>query len=391
VPGRLVAQCGLLMIDRPDETFVPRSGIGGLADAALGFLNHHLTVVSVVMALVAVALLIAGPMRPLLRQPSPVTSVGGPLSAGLNVPGGAANTMGSIEALDRQLEPFTIIPDRPRNQVITYTVQPGDTLMGIAQAFGLDRNTLFWSNADTLRGDVHMLQPGMELAILPVDGVYYRADGEHSIQAIADEFGVDPQVILESEYNELAEYTPTDVPPWGMRIVVPGGVSEINPDLWKPPVVEVTDPVSGTVTRAFMPNMAGSCSSSLTGSGGTGAWANPLPGGTFVQPFYPGHSGIDLAAPVGTSVQAADSGVVIFSGWVPADWGYGVLVVLDHGNGWTTYYAHLSVNGVGCGAFVPRGGYVGQVGSTGNSTGPHLHFEMRWNHTPDNPAVYLGF
>jgi murein DD-endopeptidase MepM/ murein hydrolase activator NlpD len=65
--------------------------------------------------------------------------------------------------------------------------------------------------------------------------------------------------------------------------------------------------------------------------------------------------------------------------------------VLDHGNGWTTYYAHLSSTAVGCGQYVSRGGLVGQIGSTGRSSGPHVHFEMRWNHTPDNPASYIGF
>ena len=118
-------------------------------------------------------------------------------------------------------------------------------------------------------------------------------------------------------------------------------------------------------------------------------WARPVGSYTITTPFTTGHSGIDLAAPLGTPVTASDSGVVIFSGW--NDYGYGILVVLDHGNGWTTYYAHLSSTAVGCGQYVSRGGLVGQMGSTGRSSGPHVHFEMRWNHTPDNPASYIGF
>ncbi len=377
-----------------NEPFVPRTGLAQAADSVLEFFNQHLTLISLTVAAVAVVLLALGPIRLAVSGSAGAASGAADRTASLLTGGGAAGTAGISGAaapLSREIVPFTTIPNRPRNQLSSYTVQPGDTLMGIAERFGLDRNTLFWSNAETLRGDVHMLQPGVELAILPVDGVLHKSDGNLTLQQIADKYSVDVNTIIESEYNEMDGYTPGTVPPWGMRIVVPGGISEINADMWKPPIVEVADPVTGTVSRAFMPNMGGSCSSGITGSGGTGSWASPLPGAAFVQPFYPGHSGVDLAMPVGTSVLAADTGVVIFSGWVPADWGYGVLVVLDHGNGWTSYYAHLSATGVGCGQLVPRGGYVGAVGSTGNSSGPHLHFELRWNHTPDNPANYLGF
>lgn len=376
----------------PHEPFIPRSGPAQIGEQILEFLNRHLTAISVATALIAAALLIAGPVRARLFPPDGTTTAEvGPVAgqAGLISVSGASRVSGST--LSRSLVPFTIIPNRPRDSLVTYTVRPGDTLMGIAETFGLDRNTLFWSNADTLRGDVHMLQPGMDLNILPMDGVMHKSDELLTVQQIADKYLVDVNVILEYEFNEMDGYTPSTVPPWGKLIVIPGGVGEINADMWKPPVVEVTNPVTGTVSYAFMPNMAGSCSASIRGGGGTGSWASPLPGAPFTQPFYPGHSGVDLAMPVGSPAIAADTGVVVFSGWVPADWGYGVLVVLDHGNGWTSYYAHLSSTGVGCGQTVSRGGYVGAVGSTGNSSGPHLHFEMRWNHTPDNPAAYIGF
>lgn len=374
-----------------NEPFVPRSGFATVTESGLDFLNRHLTLVSIVVAVVAVALVILGPVRLVMGS----QAVGGgssasPVAVSQTTLGGLDSiTRGGI--LNREPVPFTTIPDRPRNRLITYTVKPGDTLLGIATAFGLDRNTMFWANGDTLRGDVHMLQPGMNLAILPTDGVLHKSDETLTIQQIADKYGVEAADIIASSYNELEGYTPEMVPPWGMQIVIPGGVGEINADLWKPPVVEVADPVTGVRSSAFMPNMAGSCSANIAGSGGSGSFSTPLPGATFVQAFYPGHSGVDLAMPVGTPVLAADSGVVIFAGWVPKDWGYGQLVVLDHGNGWTTYYAHLSNVGVGCGQFVSKGGYVGNVGSTGNSSGPHLHFETRWNHTPDNPASYVGF
>lgn len=359
---------------------------------AASLFERLLTPLAVGTALLGVGLTLAGPVRSWLRGEGSTMLAEHPIAAGAGgavplVKGGIS--LAADELVSRRLVPYTIIPDRPRDEVITYTVQRGDTLMGIAKAFNIDRNTVFWANMDTLRGDVHMLLPGMNLYILPVDGVLHKSDGEHSLQWIADKYQVDVETIIDSEFNELEGYTPDDVPPWGMRIVVPGGIGEF-PD-WRPPIVETVDERTGAVSRAFMPNMPGSCAPGIAGAGGTGAWIPPLAAYSFTQGFYPGHSGVDLAAPIGSLVMAADTGVVIFSGWVLDSWGYGVLVVLDHGNGWTTYYAHLGSTAVRCGQLVPRGGIVGTVGSTGNSSGPHLHFEMRWAHTPDNPAAYIGF
>jgi murein DD-endopeptidase MepM/ murein hydrolase activator NlpD len=98
------------------------------------------------------------------------------------------------------------------------------------------------------------------------------------------------------------------------------------------------------------------------------------------------HAGIDIAAPEGTPVRAADSGVVIFAGWAG---GYGNLVLVAHGGGMVTAYAHLSSVAVGEGASVGRGSTIGAVGSTGHSTGPHLHFEVRINGQPQDPMAYL--
>jgi murein DD-endopeptidase MepM/ murein hydrolase activator NlpD len=122
---------------------------------------------------------------------------------------------------------------------------------------------------------------------------------------------------------------------------------------------------------------------------GTGYFARPVRGYTLTQRFHSGHPGIDLAIDEGTSVYAADGGTVVYSGWNSA--GYGNLVVLDHGNGWRTYYAHLSAVYVGCGEWIPRGSIIGEVGSTGNSTGPHLHFEMLRFGIAVNPEGYLRY
>src|SRR5574341_392487 len=373
------------------DPFVSRSSFSEVGENILIFLNQHLTAISISTALLAAALLIIGLLRIFSKQDASTASI----IPGLSVAdrGGLLGdaVAGSTEMISRQLVPYTIIPDRPRDEVITYTVQPGDTLIGISDMFGLDKNTLFWANTATLQGNVHMLMPGIELAILPIDGAMHISDGTMTVQQIADKYQVTPDVIINSPYNEMAGYTPESVPNWGMQIVIPGGIGEEV--ILPPPVVEVEDPNTGAISTAFMPGMGGSCAAGTAGYGGTGTWISPITPGNYAptQPFGPFHSGLDLATFTGTPVLAADSGVVIFSGWVTADWGYGILVVLDHGNGWTTYYAHLSSTGVGCGQFVNQGGYVGAVGSTGNSSGPHLHFEMRWGHQPDNPAAYIGF
>ncbi len=379
------------MYNHTNEPFIPQSRTARFGQRVVAFLDRYLTPISIAVVVIGLGLVIAGPVREMVAGKTSLAGDGGAASGGSTGSGGVSVDAGSPLLgfrLDRELAPYTIIPDRPRGEVTTYTIGPGDTLFGIADTFGLDPNTIFWANSDTLGDSVHMIQAGIELFILPVDGVYYRADGVRTLQWIADTYKANVEDIIESPYNELEAASPADIPGWGTRIVVPGGEREIVD--WRPPIVETTSS-TGQVTRAFMPGMAGSCAAGIGGGGGTGAWVPPLASYSVTQPFYPGHSGIDLAAPVGTPVTAADTGVVIFSGWVNPDWYYGILVVLDHGNGWTTYYAHLSATGVSCGQSVPRGGYLGAVGSTGQSSGPHVHFEMRWAHTPDNPAAYIGF
>lgn len=354
----------------------------------LHWFKRNLTPVAIAVLLLGLTAFALGPLRLMLgRSFSGQTSASGGTGQ-IQLTADNDSSLIVPEALiQRELEPFTIIPDRARDEVFNYTVQPGDTLTVIANRFGIDKNTVFWSNAETLGDNVHFLEAGIDLNILPVDGVYHRSDGVRSLESIAAEYQASVDDILNSPHNELADYTAADIPPWGMKIVVPGGQREIVD--WRMPVIETIDQATGTVVRGFMPGMSGSCSSGIGGGGGTGAWAVPMGAYSLTQGYYPGHSGLDLANVTGTPVLAADTGVVVFNGWVPADWGYGILVVLDHGNGWTTYYAHLNGTAVSCGQTVPRGSTLGWVGSTGKSTGAHLHFEMRWNHTPDNPAAYI--
>ena len=99
------------------------------------------------------------------------------------------------------------------------------------------------------------------------------------------------------------------------------------------------------------------------------------------------HPAIDIGGQIGNAIYAADSGVVVYAGW--SDYGYGYLIVIDHGNGWQSAYAHLSAVGVVCGQSVFQGSVIGGLGSTGNSTGPHLHFELVYNGAKLNPLNFV--
>lgn len=148
--------------------------------------------------------------------------------------------------------------------------------------------------------------------------------------------------------------------------------------------------VSDTVTTEPV-NQVISVGTKVRPSGvGTGTFSYPLSvisvSSDFGYRWNRQHAGIDLAADSGTPITAADSGTVIFSGVCS---GYGNLIILDHQNGYTTYYAHCSVLYAAEGAKPEKGEIIAEVGSTGNSTGPHLHFEIRKDDEPQNPASFL--
>lgn len=355
----------------------------------IDFIKDNLTIIALVILGLGLVTFALGPVRSFLAN-RPADAPINPNTA--NRPVAILLSGDTVDeesvSIARIAQPYTTIPDRPRDTVSTYTVQAGDTLFSIAAQFGLDPSSLFWANTDKLR-DVHMMQAGMELVILPVDGVLHRSDETLNIEQIADLYSAGFDDIIFSEFNELSEFDRNYVPPWGMQIVVPGGIGEFTD--FRPSVVEVVDQATGTVVRGFMPGMAGSCAVGIAGGGGTGVWTLPVGSPNLAQGFYPGHAGLDFAANTGTPALAADTGIVVFSGWVDASWGYGILVVLDHGNGFTTYYAHLSSVNVGCGQSVPRGSAVGQIGSTGNSSGPHLHFEIRTGDIPVDPSGFIAY
>jgi murein DD-endopeptidase MepM/ murein hydrolase activator NlpD len=282
----------------------------------------------------------------------------------------------------------TTIPDRPRQEIIKYTVVKGDTIIGIAEKFGLKPQTILWGNYYILRDDPHNLKIGQELIILPVNGTYYKWNAGDGLNGVAKGFNVTPDVIVNYPANKLdpatlGEYSNPNIAP-GTMLIVPGGAREFTS--WSAPIgVTRTNPASARVLGA------GACGAINGGAVGFGSFIWPS-----AKHFLSGfdyspdtnHRGIDIAGTTGEAVWATDAGVIVYAGW--NDWGYGSMVMVDHGNGWQSLYAHLNAINVVCGQSVGQGDIIGALGSTGNSTGAHLHFElMHTSYGKVNPKDFL--
>jgi murein DD-endopeptidase MepM/ murein hydrolase activator NlpD len=280
----------------------------------------------------------------------------------------------------------TTIPTRPRVDVIKYTVQKGDTLFGIAEKFGLQPQTLLWGNQYILGDNPHNLRPGQELNILPLDGTYYRWQAGDGLNGVAKFFGVQPEDIVNFPGNQLnpdaiGDYASPNIAA-GTWLVIPGGHREFVS--WSAPAIPRSDTKVASVLGP------GACSGAVDGPIGVAVFIWPsnhhyLSGYNYSPATN--HFGIDIDGDLGDAVYAVDNGVVVYAGW--NNWGYGNMVVINHGDGWQTLYAHLSAYNVYCGEGVWQGTVIGAIGSTGNSSGPHLHFEMMYNGTKVNPWDYL--
>jgi murein DD-endopeptidase MepM/ murein hydrolase activator NlpD len=283
------------------------------------------------------------------------------------------------EAIARRAEPLTLHPHRSRLEVVRYTVQQGDSVFRIAENFDIEPETVLWGNFDVLNDDPHMLRPGQELNILPVNGTYYQWQTGDSLASVAESFGVTPEEIVDWPGNALDPLDPQV--PTGAWLVVPGGKRPFKQ--WFVPAIARGQAGVGS---AYGP---GGCQQSYSGGAvGTGGFIWPSANHTVSgNDYWGGHLAIDIAGGTGDLVWAADSGVVVFAGWSTV--GYGNMIMIDHGNGWQTLYAHLSAVRVGCGESVIQGNTIGAIGSTGNSTGSHLHFETRFEGGFVNPHFVL--
>jgi murein DD-endopeptidase MepM/ murein hydrolase activator NlpD len=279
------------------------------------------------------------------------------------------------EGIARGVGINTILPVRlARYEVIEYTVESGDSIFSIADKFNLRPETILWGNRYTLGDDPHLIQPGQTLNILPVDGVYHQWSAGEGLNGVATYYGVTPEDIINWPGNELdpaqiGDYANPRIPPDKM-LVIPGGQGTFAD--WRTPRISRDEPATA---RHLGP---GACSASSEGVMGSLTFIWPtteryLSGFDYTPETN--HFGIDIAGRIGNTILAADHGVVVYAGW--NDYGYGEMIVIDHGSGWQTLYAHLNQVNVFCGQEVYQGDTIGLMGSTGKSTGPHLHFEMR--------------
>jgi len=269
----------------------------------------------------------------------------------------------------------TIIPSRPRVDIETYTVVQGDSLFAIADRYGVKAESVLWFNFDVLRDNPNFLEPGLVLNIPPVDGVLHTYRTGQSLVSIVEQYSysTEPSVvdIIEWPGNHLDPYETDIANPNiadGTLLVVPNGSRELKD--WGPPAISRDNPA---VASWYGPGACGAIGAGAIGNGSF-VWptsARTLSGFDYTPPLHPG---IDIAGAEGNPIYATDGGVVVYSGW--SNSGYGYLLVIDHGTGWQSAYAHLSSIAVGCGQNVSQGERVASLGNTGNSTGAHLHFEL---------------
>lgn len=260
----------------------------------------------------------------------------------------------------------TKISQKPRDKVITYIVQKGDTISIIADKFSSPNNpiseeTIRWAN--NLSND--NITVGDELRILPVTGIEYKVIKGDSVYSIAKKLDTDPQKIVDFPFNDFANQE-TFALVEGQLLIVPDGVKPSE------------KPIKRQVYIAQGPSV-------FSASGFT--W----PAHGIVSQFavwY--HMAIDIAADIGASIVAAQSGTVSGINIGTWDGGYGNSVWVDHGNGFESHYAHLGGINVGVGDNVTAGKTIlGYIGMTGRTTGPHVHFEIRRNGALVNPLAYL--
>jgi len=238
----------------------------------------------------------------------------------------------TTESLQRAAVPFTIIPERGREEIQAYEVRSGDTVLGIAEQFGLYPETIQWSNPE-LEANPDLLRIGDKLQILPLNGVIHTVSPGDTLSSLASKYKVSIEDILGYTANDIVDAAMPLVV--GTDIVVPGGT--------KPYVSRQVAAYSGPIpTSAYK---------------GSGAFTWPV-SGSISQRYWSGHRAVDIGSWNGSPIKASDSGYVVAAG---GGWngGYGNYVLIDHGNGFTSLYAHLSGIFVRTGENVSRGEQIG--------------------------------
>lgn len=269
-----------------------------------------------------------------------------------------------------QLTPNKVNQNIARTETTAYKVQNGDTISSIARKFHVSINTILWENNLKVTS---LIKPGTELTILPTSGVGHTVARGQTLGSIAKLYNASTNDILKANGLKNADQIRI-----GQKLIIPGGTQ-----------LAKNDNNSSTKINNLASNIKKIISkgkdSSLIPSGGRMAW--PTTGHTITQYYSYVHTGVDIANHIGTPIYAADDGVVTTAGYNRG--GYGNMILINHGGGKTTRYGHLSAFGVSVGQKVTKGQYIGAMGSTGHSTGPHLHFEVMFGGKHYNPLNYV--
>ncbi len=256
---------------------------------------------------------------------------------------------------------ITTISDKPRDRVVEYTVKNGDTLKSISEFFDVSVESIQWLN--NLNGV--KINPNQKIKVPPVSGVVHKVKTGETIYSIAKKYQTEAQNIINFPFNDYADQETFSLAS-GQIVYVPEGVIE--------------------APKKGIPSSPRARQSIAAGQAGTGAFIWPT-SGVITQYMSWYHPALDIANRASPPIIAADRGTVVVAGWSKA--GYGNHIIVDHGNGYQTLYAHLSRLDVSVGQGVDRGGYMGVMGSTGRSTGTHLHFEIHQGGKKLNPLSLL--
>ncbi len=254
-----------------------------------------------------------------------------------------------------------------RNAIQQYVVQSGDTVSSIAASFGVSAQTLLWSNN---LSDSSLIKPGQTLYILPTSGVAHTVRSGETVEGLASKYNASVDDIL--EYNNLIEGSDLAA---GDEIIIPGG---------KQPAPVVVPTTRLASLGSVFGGSSSAPSSAPSVAGGSYQW--PTSCRRISQYFGYRHTGIDIDCEFGDPIYAAESGTVSSAGWYS---GYGLQIVISHSNGTQTRYAHLQKVFVSAGDSVSKGQGIGEMGSTGWSSGSHVHFEVISNGRTYNPFSYL--
>lgn len=279
-----------------------------------------------------------------------------------------------------------------RNKIENYTVENGDTLGGIAQKFGISLKTILWANNLSTRS---YIKPGDTLKILPVNGLAHEVTRGQQLASIANLYDADIDKIL--EFNRLVDANDIQI---GQELIIPDGTKPAPKPTYTTPSRTTTSSSSNNgPTRSTPSNINNSIIKSTDESFiaqpvdtppppvSTTALQWPTSWRIVTQYYSWKHTGLDIDGDYTTPIYASEAGTVIKAqgGW---NGGYGTYIIIDHGDGMTTLYAHASKLFVSVGDQVTRGQSIAMVGTTGRSTGTHLHYEVRVNGSRVNPLTY---